>query len=291
MGFWEMIRRYARQRREYLYRKSLEGKEKQDYERKQKLRKALAEGKEIPTELRDDVERLTKQIQLEDENTQELQSIVDDEYANCGIEDPTVFITTSRDPSSRLTQFAKEMRLVIPNARKMNRGGHTIPEIINTCKAKGVTDVIVLHETRGQPDGLIVCHLPFGPTAFFGLSNCVLRHDIDDVAPLSLAYPHLIFHNFTTKLGERTTNILKYIFPVPKDESKRVITFGNDNDFISFRHHMYEKNGKKVELDEVGPRFEMKLYQIRLGTLDQEDADIEWALRPFMRTSRKRQAL
>ena len=33
----------------------------------------------------------------------------------------------------------------------MNRGGHTISEIIATCKAKGVTDVVVLHETRGQP--------------------------------------------------------------------------------------------------------------------------------------------
>merc|ERR1712137_611392 len=137
----EMIRRYARQRREYLYRKSLEGKEKELYERKQKLRRALAEGKAIPTELQQDADELSKQIQLDDENTQ-----------------------------------------------RINRGGHTIPEIINTCKSKGVSDVIVLHETRGQPDGLIVCHLPFGPTAFFGLSNCVLRHDIEDVGALSLAY-------------------------------------------------------------------------------------------------------
>lgn len=30
-------------------------------------------------------------------------------------------------------------------------------------------------------------------------------------------------------------NILKYLFPVPKEDSKRVITFANDNDFISFR--------------------------------------------------------
>merc|ERR1712137_1467177 len=137
----EMIRRYARQRREYLYRKSLEGKEKELYERKQKLRRALAEGKAIPTEL-----------QLDDENTQRLRELVDDEYANAGTEEPVIFITTSRNPSSRLAQFAKEMRLVIPNAQRMNRGGHTIPEIINTCKSKGVSDVIVLHETRGQPD-------------------------------------------------------------------------------------------------------------------------------------------
>lgn len=32
---------------------------------------------------------------------------MDDEYDRSGIEDPKIFITTSRDPSSRLIQFAK----------------------------------------------------------------------------------------------------------------------------------------------------------------------------------------
>lgn len=36
-----MIRRNARLRREYLYRKSLEGKERDEYERKRKIRTAL----------------------------------------------------------------------------------------------------------------------------------------------------------------------------------------------------------------------------------------------------------
>lgn len=36
-----MIRRNARLRREYLYRKSLEGKERAEYERKRKIREAL----------------------------------------------------------------------------------------------------------------------------------------------------------------------------------------------------------------------------------------------------------
>lgn len=48
------------------------------------------------------------------------------------------------------------------------------------------------------------------------------------------------------------------------------MTFANDQDVMSFRHHMYEKRGgKEVVLNEVGPRFEMQLYQLRLGTLDQ----------------------
>jgi len=32
---------------------------------------------------------------------------VDNEYARAGIQDPRIVITTSRDPSSKLSQFAK----------------------------------------------------------------------------------------------------------------------------------------------------------------------------------------
>jgi U3 small nucleolar ribonucleoprotein protein IMP4 len=38
-------------------------------------------------------------------------------------------------------------------------------EIVELCRANQVTDMIVVHETRGEPDGLIVSHLPYGPTA------------------------------------------------------------------------------------------------------------------------------
>lgn len=48
-----------------------------------------------------------------------------------------------------------------------------ISEIIETCRAHEFTDVLLVHEHRGVPDGLIICHLPFGPTAYFGLLNVV----------------------------------------------------------------------------------------------------------------------
>ena len=47
--------------------------------------------------------------------------------------------------------------------------------------------------------------------------------------------------------------------------------------------------GKNYELKEAGPRFQLRLYQIKLGTLENENAaDTEWALRPYMKTSKKR---
>jgi U3 small nucleolar ribonucleoprotein protein IMP4 len=55
---------------------------------------------------------------------------------------------------------------------------------------------------------------------------------------------------------------------------------------------MFSKSGKDtVTLHEVGPRFEMKLYQLRLGTLDQKDAENEYVLRPYQNTAAKRQLL
>jgi len=42
-----------------------------------------------------------------DEAQNDLKGSVDDEYAKVGTYDPKIVITTSRDPSSRLLQFAK----------------------------------------------------------------------------------------------------------------------------------------------------------------------------------------
>ena len=55
-------------------------------------------------------------------------------------------------------------------------------------------------------------------------------------------------------------HIDRYLFPVPIEDSKRVITFANHDDFISYRHHTYKKGeaGKGIELKEVGPRFQLR---------------------------------
>lgn len=151
-------------------------------------------------------------------------------------------------------------------------------------------------------DGMVVCHLPYGPTAYFGIFNAVLRHDIGakkevrrlatsfcrggrggggfavlvgnpplgnppaltpppppaanfrhQVGTISEAYPHLIFDAFTSQLGRRVAAILKHLFPVPKEDSKRVVTFANREDFVSFRHHTYAapRGPKSAELTEV----------------------------------------
>ncbi|CCM04812.1 uncharacterized protein FIBRA_07005 [Fibroporia radiculosa] len=271
-----VIRRQIRERRQYIYAKSLEAQERQTYERKQKLKDALADGRSLPTELRKDAETLGKSLAFDGAQADPTTHI-DNEYSNAGIQDPKIIVTTSRDPSSKLQQFAK--------------AGDASPE---ACRANDVTDLVILHEHRGTPDAMIVSHFPHGPTVFFTLHNVNLRHDINSYkeSTVSEQYPHLIFENFGSTLGERIRDVLRYLFPVPKEDSKRVMTFSNEDDFISFRHHVFMKiPPRQVQLAEVGPRFEMKPYEIRQGTIEQTEAEREWVLAHYSRTAKKRSLL
>lgn len=283
-----MLRRQARERREYLYRKAQELQESQLQQKREIIKQSLAQGKPLPKDIADD-----KNLQKDFRYDESIQTSIDDEYsATSGIVDPRILVTTSRDPSSRLSQFAKEIRLLFPTSVRLNRGNYIIKNLAGACRKSGTTDLLVLHEHRGVPTSFTISHFPHGPTAFFTLHNVVLRHDILNAGTQSEVHPHLIFDNFTTPLGQRIEKILKNLFPAGvKRDSSRVITFANKSDFISVRQHVYVKTPQGVELAEVGPRFEMRLFELRLGTLENKDADIEWQLRRFVRTANRKDYL
>jgi len=300
-----MLRRQTRLRREFIYRKGIEERVKSINDKKDRLKVALDENRAIDSDLRKSALSLQKSLRWDDKAPELAVSLGaesggtgvssrDDEYRWAGVEDPKVVLSTSRDPSSRLKMFVKELRLLIPNSQRINRGGYELRQLMDACRANGVTDLILVQEHRGEPDGLTVCHLPYGPTAYFTISGTVMRHDIPGIGNAPQQHPHLIFHNFKTQLGTRVESILKYLFPVPKVDSKRVIAFANHDDYITVRHHTYKKseNKRDVELTELGPRFQLKLYEIKLGTLENAAAaDVEWAWRPYMNTARKRRCL
>ncbi|SMN18644.1 similar to Saccharomyces cerevisiae YNL075W IMP4 Component of the SSU processome, which is required for pre-18S rRNA processing [Maudiozyma saulgeensis] len=287
-----MLRRQARERREYLYRKAQQLQEAQQEQKRQIIKESLAQGKPLPKEIAEDTE-LQRDFRYDQSHQTENDEEIDNEYSHTsGLVDPRIIITTSRDPSTRLSQFAKEIKLMFPDATRLNRGNLIMSNLVSAATKSGTSDIVVLHEHRGVPTSLTISHLPHGPTASFSLHNVVLRHDIMNRGNVSEVSPHLIFDGFETKLGERVECILKHLFaPGTKKDSERVITFANKGDFISVRQHVFVRTRDGVELAEVGPRFEMKLFELRLGTLDNKDADIEWQLRRFVRTANRKDYL
>jgi len=293
-----MIRKQARQRRDYLYRRALLLRDAEVSEKRAQLRSALASGKPLDpqiandTRLRQDYDYDASQADL---NKDEMLDI-DDEYSELsGVVDPRVLVTTSRDPSSRLQSFSKEIRLLFPTAVRLNRGNLVLPELVRAAKTEGLTDVVLLHEHRGTPTAITISHMPHGPTIMASLHNVVLRHDLPKAiaGTVSESYPHIIFEGFATKLGLRLKKILVHLFP-PRDGTQvkagnRVVTFVNQDDCIEVRHHVYVRTSyDSVELSEVGPRFTMRPFSITMGTLENKDADSEWHLNQYTRTARKK---
>lgn len=295
-----MLKRQARQRRDYLYRRALTLRDAEIAEKRSKLKQSLASGKPLDPAVANDAQ-LRKDYRYDEsraDRTTAEELELDDEYSHLsGVVDPRVLVTTSRDPSSRLGSFAKEIRLLLPTAIRLNRGNLVLPNLVNSAKSSGLTDIILLHEHRGTPTALTISHLPHGPTASFSLHNVLLRHDIPNASrgTVSESYPHLIFDGFTTPLGQRVVKILQHLFP-PKEAStklgSRVVTFKNIEDSIEVRHHVFVKTGyQSVELAEVGPRMTMRLFEIRQGTAENKNGDTEWHMNQYTRTSKKRDYL
>jgi U3 small nucleolar ribonucleoprotein protein IMP4 len=100
-----MLRKTARARRDFLYRKAILLQNAEVSEKRAKLRAALASGRSLDPSIAND-KALRKDFQYDesapDRSLQE-ELELDDEYQHLsGLVDPRVLITTSRDPSTRL---------------------------------------------------------------------------------------------------------------------------------------------------------------------------------------------
>lgn len=70
--------------------------------------------------------------------------------------------------------------------------GTPIKKIVKYATARGFTDVMVFNENQKHVNGLLLIHLPGGPTAHFKLSSLKLSKDIKVGCPsyLSLCSAH-----------------------------------------------------------------------------------------------------
>ncbi|KAK9812650.1 hypothetical protein WJX72_001266 [[Myrmecia] bisecta] len=229
----------------------------------------------------------------------------EDEFAEhfANMRPPNVLLTTCYKPSGIMYKFLADMLEVFPCAQYYKRQGFPLKKIVNYATNRGFTDVVVFNEDRKQLNGMLVIHLPGGPTAHFKMSNVVLCKDIKGHGRPTSHKPELILNNFDTRLGHRVGRMFASLFSQdPAFRGRRAVTFHNQRDFIFFRHHRYifeEKQkrepGEKekraaviARLQELGPRFTLKLLSLQHGTFDTKGGEYEWVHKTTMDTSRRR---
>lgn len=231
-----------------------------------------------------DNEELRRELQMDD-----FSSYFDRSY------EPKVLITFADNPVTKTRKFGLELSRIFPNALVKIRNRSSVKNICKSAIREEYTDVVIVNEDRRKPNGLLVMHLPNGPTAHFKLSNVQLTSDIKrNHKEITKHRPEVILTNFTTRLGLTVGRMLGALFHHdPEFKGRRAVTFHNQRDYIFFRHHRYEftKEGKRVNLRELGPRFTLKLRSLQEGLFDSKTGDYSWIItnkRHAMEASRRR---
>ncbi|KAI4293160.1 U3 small nucleolar ribonucleoprotein IMP4 [Pancytospora philotis] len=240
----------------YLRRKE----EDERTEKKAKLAETLKENKTIPHNLRADAAQLLDEM------------IYDPSAAQPTFLPPKIAVTTSHDPSSMLKAFAKHISLVF-NGLHLMRGRMTNETLSEYCREQGVTHLIVLNETKGNPSTLILCKYPNGPTYRFSLFN--LKHQRR--AKAFGEKVHLVIDGMDTQIGLDLKQNLALCFPTVKD-GNRLVAFVNRGGTIAFRHYFIENRKLEKECE-----FDMKLFKVTNSTFDM-DGDVDYVLNAFTNT-------
>ncbi len=224
---------------------------------------------------------------------------------------PKILITTSIN--STLHHQAELLTTLFSHSvyirRSAHRYGHkfSVREISSFATARNYTTLIVLKEDQKKPTGLTIVHLPHGPTFHFSISNWVEGKKLPGHGNPTTHIPELILNNFRTPLGLLTAHLFQTLFPRSPDlQGRQVVTLHNQRDYIFLRRHRYvfrekratEKSvvstdGKEVKgvegirtgLQELGPRFTMKLRRVDKGIQRGGDG-VEWEWKGGMEKQR-----
>lgn len=235
------------------------------------------------------IPRTIENTRLDDDNrilpndTEVLGDEKDDEFVSYynAERKPKIMITTRPKCSSKLFPFIGDLMQMVPNAFYYPRESKQVTEMIADAVSKRFTHLLLLSEKNKECDGLLLTHLPDGPTAFLKLSSFTPGAKIPGHGKPTSHVPELILNNFNTRLGRRIGRFLGSLFPhEPQFEGRQVVTLHNQRDFIFVRHHRYiyrEEEGKtRARLQELGPRFTLKLKWLQEGVFDTNFGEYEW---------------
>lgn len=205
---------------------------------------------------------------------------------------PRVVITTGLAATEVSFEFVKQVLHVFRGMTYFERLNSSIAEFAKRAQDKGYTDVLVVKEDKKKLSTLVHVHLPSGPTATYKISSFVPSNAIRGHGKCTGHAPEVILNNFTTKLGLRVGRMLGSLLPHhPNFVGRQVVTFHNQRDFIFFRFHRYifNANRDKARLQELGPRFTLKLRALQKGIfVDPEKAEHEFRWKPKTDINRRR---
>ncbi|KAH8549460.1 anticodon-binding protein [Umbelopsis sp. PMI_123] len=284
-------------KREDIYHKQKAEKAKAKRERRLQLKKEEEKNPELKeARLKNNVPKtIDNTREKEDTFVEDDEEVAEEEAADefaqyFSGQAPKILITTSKRATPACYDFCAELMSIFPNAQFVKRGvKHEMRKIIQFAKNREFTDMMIVNEDNKTPNAITLVHLPDGPTAYFKLTSITPAEKISGHGRPTAHQPEIILNNFNTRLGHTVGRMFSALFPqLPEFQGRQVVTFHNQRDFIFVRRHRYVfKDTERVGLQELGPKFTLKLKWLQKGTYDR-NGEYEWIFKQEMETSRRK---
>lgn len=109
-----------------------------------------------------------------------IQDDMTDEFAQnfCCSTSPKVLITSSDRPSCKSHLLMRELNKCIPNSYVRLRNGIDVKKLLPHATRRGYTAAVIVNEDRKNPNGLLIMHLPNGPSMHFKVTSFKRGYDI-----------------------------------------------------------------------------------------------------------------
>jgi len=184
---------------------------------------------------------------------------------------PHVVVTTGLGAGKKASHgYAASLLGVVPNSEFRERRNPTPAAVMRHAAGIGATDVLLVQEDHTRLSMLTHAHLPDGPSAVWRLSSVVEASRIRGHGAALPDRPEVLLNNFSTVLGHRIGRMLGALFGGGvgvAGRARQAVTWHNQQDFVFFRFHRYvfKAEGEKVALQELGPRFTLRLNRLLRG--------------------------
>eukprot|EP01006_Ploeotia_vitrea_P026490 TRINITY_DN59464_c0_g3_i1.p1 TRINITY_DN59464_c0_g3~~TRINITY_DN59464_c0_g3_i1.p1 ORF type:complete len:330 (-),score=13.82 TRINITY_DN59464_c0_g3_i1:195-1184(-) len=266
----------------------------QDFKEKKKeeKEKRRAKDKEMREQLGEDAPPKQIPKTLDNQRTPDPTTVIEgddeilkddaiDEWAEYfkGDRDPKILITSCDKPNWKTSVFCKELCKLFAGYSKYRRRRHLpIKFLVDLAIRNKFTDLIIITEQKKSPYLMIVTHLPNGPTATFRMSSVRTAKMIQGRGLRTDHAPEVRLKGFDTRVGHRVGRMLNALFrKQPELDARSIATWHNHRDFIFFRLHRYIfESMASVNIQELGPRFTLRLRSLQAGTFDTKHGEYEW---------------
>mmetsp|Transcript_6067 Transcript_6067/g.8361 ORF Transcript_6067/g.8361 Transcript_6067/m.8361 type:complete len:180 (-) Transcript_6067:1711-2250(-) len=174
-----------------------------------------------------------------------------------------IAITTSRSPTQKTKTLSKYFKNIINFGEIFTRGSAKLSNIIKYCKNHNYKSLLIFHEYRGEPNGILIKYFELNIEIYFK----IIKMEFIKLTQISKQIKNvkIVFINFLSKNMQRIKILLNEIFNKGNSnnyDGLLLIKYSSNNLIFRRYYKYFYKKQNSFKFIEIGPRLTLSLTKL-----------------------------